>query len=160
MTVLRTHGPALARLVSAYARDRSEREDLQQDIALALWVALPRFRGECPERAFVLRVAHNRALTLVTRRRRTITVVIDEDLDPVDPAPHPEAVLHDRQRRRLLLAAIRRLPLAQRQALLLSLEGLDHDEIGGVLGINANAVGVRVHRARAALELLLTGDPR
>jgi RNA polymerase sigma-70 factor (ECF subfamily) len=32
---------------------------------MALWNALPSFRGDCPERTFVFRVAHNRALTHV-----------------------------------------------------------------------------------------------
>lgn len=72
---LRRYGPALARLASAYARNKAEREDLLQDFALALLVALPTFRGDCPERAFVLRVAHNRALALLTRRRANAAVV-------------------------------------------------------------------------------------
>ncbi len=151
---LRTYGPALSRLASAYARNKAEREDLLQDIALALLVSLPMFRGECPERAFVLRVAHNRALALVTRRRTTTPFEpLNDDL--ADQGPGPADVVEQRARRRALVDAIRRLPLGQRQVALLSLEGLSHDEIGAVLGLNANAIGVRMHRARTELSKLM-----
>jgi RNA polymerase sigma factor (sigma-70 family) len=57
--LLATHGPSLARLAGSYARDPTEREDLFQEIAIAVWRALPRFRGECSERTFLFRIAHN-----------------------------------------------------------------------------------------------------
>lgn len=151
---LRRYGPALSRLASAYARNKSEREDLLQDIALALLIALPAFRAECPERAFVLRVAHNRALALVTRRRAHADIEPLDD-DVVDAAPAPPDVVEQRARRRALAHAIRVLPFGQRQVVLLSLEGLSHDEIAAVLGLNANAVGVRLHRARGELATLM-----
>ena len=43
---LAEHGAALARLVAAYERRPALREELLQEIALALWQALPAFRGE------------------------------------------------------------------------------------------------------------------
>src|SRR5207344_166101 len=49
------------------APERSGRSGAE--IAVALWHALPTFRGGCAERTFVIRVAHNRALTHVARRR-------------------------------------------------------------------------------------------
>ncbi len=61
-SVVDTYGPALRRLASAWERDAAAREDLLQEILLALWRALPRFRGECSEKTFVFRVAHNRRL--------------------------------------------------------------------------------------------------
>ncbi len=48
-------------------------------------------------------------------------------------------------------AALRTLSEDHRAVLVLSFEGLSHEQIGDVLGASANAVGVRLHRARAAL---------
>jgi len=48
--VLEAHGQALGRLAASYAKDLGEREDLFQEIVVAIWKALPRFRGECSER--------------------------------------------------------------------------------------------------------------
>jgi DNA-directed RNA polymerase specialized sigma24 family protein len=55
--LMREHGSAVVRLASAYERNTASRDDLVQEITLALWRALPGFRGECSERTLVLRVA-------------------------------------------------------------------------------------------------------
>jgi RNA polymerase sigma-70 factor (ECF subfamily) len=145
--LMKTYGPALGRVVASYARP-SDQDDLAQDIAIALWNALPLFRGDCSERAFVFRVAHNRALTHVARRR-----VRGEELPEtiVDGTPTPEARASDRQQIDRLFAAIRRLSVAYRQVLTMALEDMDHAEIGACLGISVANVAVRLNRARAAL---------
>ena len=55
---------------------------------------------------------------------------------------------------------VRGLPVAQRQAFTLSLEGLSYEEIADVLGVKANHVGVLVFRARAAVRELLEEERR
>src|SRR5262245_44890861 len=65
------HAPALGRLARHYEADPEARRDLEQEILAALWRALPSFRGECAERTWVYRVAHNVAATHVARAIRT-----------------------------------------------------------------------------------------
>jgi len=60
---------ALVRLAGGYTNSSSDRDDLLQNIALSIWQALPGFRGECSERTFVFRIAHNRAITYLARNR-------------------------------------------------------------------------------------------
>jgi RNA polymerase sigma-70 factor (ECF subfamily) len=147
-------GPAISRVARGYARTTAEREDLEQDIALAVWRALATFRGDCSERTFVLRIAHNQALTFLTRRRaRPDAEELDETLRTDAPDPEVLAGLSERLRR--VVTALHRLPLGQRQVLLLALEGLSHDEIAQVLGISVGNVAVRVSRARADLKQTL-----
>ena len=67
--ILAAHGPAISRLAYGYEMVASVREELVQEIGLAIWQALPHFRGECSERTFVFRIAHNRGLTHVGKRR-------------------------------------------------------------------------------------------
>ena len=71
--VLADYGPALARLAGAYESRQALREELQQEIALALWQALPSFRGESSEKTFVFRVATNRAMTHLAQRAPAAT---------------------------------------------------------------------------------------
>ena len=66
--LLLAYGPSLARLAASYARGASEHDDLFQEIALAIWRALPSFRGDCSERTFVFRIAHNRGISCLARR--------------------------------------------------------------------------------------------
>ena len=66
--LLGRHMAALRRLAWSYARD--EFEDLFQEIATALWTALPGFRGDSSERTWVYRVAHNTAISFAVQRKR------------------------------------------------------------------------------------------
>ena len=151
------HGAGLRRVARAYAARTDETEDLLQEIALGVWRALPSFRGECSERTFVFRVAHNRGLTFVERRKHLAT----EALDPEEPGVgSPEETLGDARRREGLWRGIRAMPPGARAVLTLALEGLSHAEIGEVLGLTANNVGVRLSRARAELRDWLTDQRR
>jgi RNA polymerase sigma factor (sigma-70 family) len=152
--IMYEYGPALSRLAFGYEKVTGAREELTQEIALAIWQALPHFRGECSERTFVYRIAHNRGLTHVCRRHPAHQPLdeLSPLREPVDPRPHPEqqaAITHQRDR---LRSAIQRLPLAYRQVVMLMLEELPHAEIAEVLGITESNVAVRLNRARKALK--------
>lgn len=148
------HGAALGRVVDCYAHNGADRDDLSQEIGIAIWKALPWFRSECSERTFAMRIAHNRGLCFAFRRRRHAA---DPEKETADQRPSPEEDASAVQRRELLLSALRTLPVGHRQVLSLALEGLDHREIAEIVGISVNNVAVRLNRARAALRLELEG---
>ena len=152
--VLQAHGPALGRLAASYATDLGEREDLFQEIVVAIWKALPRFRGECSERTFIFRIAHNRGLAHLARRRMPSAGAVDE-LDVQSPGPNPEQALSKAQEGQRLLEAVQRLPLGHRQVVTLALEGFGYGEIADVPGISESNVGARLTRARQMLRQLL-----
>jgi RNA polymerase sigma-70 factor (ECF subfamily) len=144
--ILREHEGAIGRVVASYARP-ADQDDLAQDIAVALWNALPSFRGDASLRTFVFRVAHNRGLSHLARRRAR-----GEPLEEAeDGAPGPEARASGREEVLRLFAAVRRLPVPQRQALTLAMEELSHADIAMCLGISVGNVAVRLTRARATL---------
>jgi RNA polymerase sigma-70 factor (ECF subfamily) len=156
-TLLREYEPALRRLAAAYEPDVHEREDLLQDIAFALWRALPGFRGDSSMRTFVYRVAHNRAIShrLNGHRRHRVVELGDYDSDVADTRPDAEAQLERSELTTTLMDGVRALTPALRQTMLLSLEGLSHAEIAEVLGTTQATVAVRLTRARSALAALL-----
>lgn len=147
--VMADHGAGLWRLTAGYAAHRHDREDLYQDILVAVLTALRSFRGDSSLRTYVYRIGHNRGISHRRRRTRRPESVPPDDL--VARAPSPEAEVVAEARRSELLEAIRDLPHGQRQTMMLHLEGLDHSEIADVLGTTANNVGVRLHRARTAI---------
>jgi RNA polymerase sigma factor (sigma-70 family) len=155
--VMSEYGPALSRLAFGYEKVAGAREELTQEIALAIWQALPHFRGECSERTFVYRIAHNRGLTHVCKRDPAHQPLEDlaQTLEPVDPRPHPEEQAAITNQRGQLRHAIQRLPLAFRQVVMLMLEDISHAEIAEVLGISESNVAVRLNRARKALKEIL-----
>src|ERR1041385_4487019 len=111
--IMREFGPALSRLAYGYEKIASVREELTQEIALAIWQALPHFRGECSERTFVYRIVHNRGLTHACRRRPEHEPLDDLPVtfEPVDPRPRVEEQLAISSQRDRLRSAIQRLPL-------------------------------------------------
>jgi RNA polymerase sigma factor (sigma-70 family) len=147
--LIAANGPALTRLAASYTNTASDRDDLLQEIAIALWQALPRFRGESSERTFLFRIAHNRAITHLSQSRAA--PVSSDGAEVQDTAPDPEAGLVRQQRVDRLRHAIHQLPLVYRQAITLSLEGLGYGEIADVLGISESNVGARLTRARQML---------
>jgi RNA polymerase sigma factor (sigma-70 family) len=147
--VLTDFRPILGRVAAMYAPPGSDRDDLMQEISLALLSALPRYRGESSLRTYVLRVAHNCGVRRIARRR-TGGAPLDES-DHASPTPGPEREAQARQEVERLAAAVRELPLGARQVLVLTLEGLSQREIADVLGVEENVVSVRLHRARSAL---------
>src|SRR5258708_17598514 len=80
------NGPALTRLAASYTNTQADRDDLLQEIAMALWQAWPRFRGECSERTFLFRIAHNRAIACLARARSQESA---EEIEVHDTAPNP-----------------------------------------------------------------------
>jgi RNA polymerase sigma-70 factor (ECF subfamily) len=147
------HAP-LTRLAASYAANRSDRDDLLQEIAIALWRALPSFRGECSERTFLFRIAHNRCMTHLSKKRDTVSLD-DVGIDPEDPQASSEAIVAEEQQRKRLLQAVRGLPVIHREVLVLFLEGMDYGEIAAVVGTSESNVGVRLNRARQKLKELL-----
>jgi RNA polymerase sigma-70 factor (ECF subfamily) len=94
--LLAANGPALLRLAASYTRNQSDRDDLFQEIALAIWKALPGFRGDSAERTFVFRFAHNGGMSHIAKREPYTPC--DEPDEIVDPKPDPEASLTSEQR--------------------------------------------------------------
>jgi len=156
--LLERYRAAILRLAASYEHNRADREDLVQDIWLAVWRALSSFRGQCSERTYVYRIAHNRAITRRSRRRPAAEE-IEAAQDLPDPAPTAEQATQRADDRERLLAAVRRLPPVQREVVLLVLEGLPQREVADVLGITEANVAVRMSRARAELTRRLGGEP-
>jgi RNA polymerase sigma-70 factor (ECF subfamily) len=149
----RSFGGAIERLARGYEADAELRRDLVQEIHTALWRSFAYFEGQCSERSWVYRVAHNVAVTHVMTRRRLKPESL-AGLDEIAAFAAPgdtEAEAGERRTVDRLLAAIHRLKPADRQVMLLYLEELTADEIGEVTGMSANAVAVRVHRIKTLL---------
>src|SRR5262249_24717570 len=119
--IMSEYGQALSRLAASYEPVLSQREDLLQEIALAIWRALPRFRGECSERTFIYRIAHNRGLSYAWGRHPVHQPLDELEAvhEPVDPRPHPEEQTAQRYQKKRLLDAIQTLPVGYRQIILL-----------------------------------------
>jgi RNA polymerase sigma factor (sigma-70 family) len=108
-------------------------EDAWSETFLAALRAYPELPGDANVQAWLVTIAHRKAIDLV-RKRRAVPLPIDERLDDVSPNGHPEAADPD------LWDAVGALPEKQRQAVAYHyLAGLPYAEIAELTGGTADA---------------------
>ena len=153
LVAAREHGAMIERLARGYEADPELRRDLVQEIHAALWRSFAIFEGQCAEKSWVHRIAHNVGVThmMTGRRRRKLPLVGLEQIEELPGGGDFESAIGLRSLVDRLLAAIHRLQPADRQVMLLYLEDLTAAEIGEVTGLSASAVAVRIHRIKALL---------
>ncbi len=144
--------PRLRRYARSLVFDLAAADDLVQtalERALAHWHQFDQRRDIL---VWTLSIVHN---AFMDERRREKRMALVEGGDALDALP---AVGHDVGLRLDLMAALARLPVEQRQPLLLvTLERLSYAECAEVLGTPIGTVMSRISRARVALRELLDG---
>ncbi|MEY4688938.1 MAG: polymerase sigma factor YlaC [Verrucomicrobiota bacterium] len=151
-TWLREHAGLLHRVANVFATG-ADRDDLMQELLLALWRALPAFAGASKPSTFIHRVAHNAALTwrrgAATYARHVERLAAEPRPTTSEPAAGEDEILA------AIYEAIRRLPPLDRSLILLQLDGVTYSEIAEIHGMTENHVGVRLTRIRCKLTELL-----
>lgn len=151
----RRHGRDLARFIAGYERDAARRQELLQDVHLALWQSFAAFRGQCSLRTWAYRIAHNTGATHIRRALRITDrdCVALEDIEDVIGGDDAVASTERRLDLERVYALIHRLAPVDREVMLLYLEGLDAAGIGEITGLSANNVATKVHRVKKLLAL-------
>lgn len=153
----RLHARRLYSLMVRMTGSAQDAEDLLQDVFLVAHRKLGSFRGESSLGTWLYRLAVNHCLDHLRGRqarmgRATDSLDAGRVAEPVAPAPaEPIAISRvDLER------AIQRLPNGCRAAFLLhDVEGFEHQEVAGMLGISVGTSKSQVHRARMKLRQLL-----
>jgi RNA polymerase sigma-70 factor (ECF subfamily) len=142
------------RIALSYEADPSLRRELIQDILLAIWLALPNFRGDASIKTFAASIAQKRCISHVAKRaREPRQVELPPDL--VSGAPAPDEVALRNDQKRVLVESIQMLPIPQREAIVLCLEGFSYGEMATILGISPNAAMLRCQRAKFTLKTIV-----
>lgn len=132
--------------------DDRDVEEATQDTFVQAWQSLQRFRGEAAIFTWLYRIAVNKALARL-RRKRVTTTDLDEFAETAhaaaDPAHGPEQSAEAGELRTFLARSIRRLPLDYRAPLVLrDVVGLSNQEVADVLQLSLPATKSKIHRAR------------
>lgn len=148
---LAEHAAVLHHVANGFA-EGADRHDLMQELMLALWRAVPAYRGGAQPSTFIYRVAHNTALTW-KRTERNYRQRVDRFEADALRATHTEPVVSAREREtlELLYAAIRGLPPVDRSLILLHLDGVSYADMAEIHGLTESNVGVRLNRLKQRL---------
>ena len=107
-------------------------------------------------RPYLFSIAHRELIAYFRRLRPQVGSV--EASSIADLSPSPSAIVADRERQRVLLAALRQLPLELQVALELHYwEELTAAEIGEVLDLPVGTAKTRIRRAKELLRALVEG---
>ena len=146
--------PRVLRYCVGYMGDRSLGEEVAQE---SLAVLVKEWRTSGPPRnpdAFVFTVAKRRSRRLLFQRR--LLLPVEYLLNHRQPGPDPERTTIEKDERARLLSAIRRLPRAEREAVLLVIgDGQKLHEAAHMSGVSLSAMKMRLSRARQRLLLLV-----
>ena len=143
------YGQPILSLCYSSTLDAFAAEDLTQEVFLAAWRGLSRFRGDSTFSTWLFALARNACIDKARRAavRPRLVGAGEEIPDAVDP--------HDtstRETATALVAATARLTLPLRQALLLrDVQGLTYEEIATLQRVPIGTVRSRIAAARSTL---------
>ncbi len=168
-TLVRDHCGRLLAVARRFLAREEDARDAVQETFLAAYRSIERFRGGCRLSTWLHRITVNACLMRLRSQARCQEQSIEPLLPTFDEtghhaspvrewAPDAEERLRSRETRSRVRRSIQELPLSYREVLLLrDIEELSTEETAQALGITANAVKIRLHRARQALRTKL--DP-
>jgi RNA polymerase sigma-70 factor (ECF subfamily) len=146
----------ITRIALSYEANPTLRRELVQDILLAIWVALPNYRGDASVKTFAAAIAQKRCISHVAKHAREPRQV-ELPVDLVSTALPPDEIALRNDQKRQLVDSIQLLPIPQREAIVLCFEGFSYAEMATILGISANAVMLRCQRAKTTLKSIMEG---
>jgi RNA polymerase sigma-70 factor (ECF subfamily) len=171
-TLMTRYSNRVYRLAYGITRSSADAEEVVQDVFLQIVHKGAGFEGRAALSSWIYRITTNLSLNKRRGKRREVETSLDELLPTYRADGHragdraflvadwsatPERELLSGESRRVLEAAIDRLPEHYRAVLLLKdVEELSNDEVAQVVGDTVAAVKTRLHRARMALREQLT----
>lgn len=161
--LIRPHERRVYLTVLAVLRSEADAEDAAQEAILKAYRNLSSFRSEAKFSTWLISIALNEARGRLRKAGRHVVESLDEQLEEhegdytpallTDWREIPSAALERKELRATLQSAVAELPPIYREVLTLrDLEELDVQETARILGLNANLVKVRLHRARMMLQ--------
>lgn len=148
------HGQAVMSLCYASTLNPNDAEELAQEVFLAAWRGLSRFRGEASFSTWLFSLTRN---ACVDRARRAAARPRLASAHEQENLPGPSHDEEDRRTARAILEIAARLPTPQRQALLLrDVQGLAYEEIATLQDVPVGTVRSRISSARATVAEELT----
>jgi len=159
--LVRKYQHKIVGLVSRYANNHAEAEDIAQDAFVRAWRAIGSFRGDSAFYTWMYKIAVNTAKNhLVAQGRRPPADDIDaEDAVFVSGSDHmqetatPERELMRQQVEQTVFGAVQALPEELRTAITLrEVDGLSYEEIAEAMQCPIGTVRSRIFRAREAID--------
>ncbi len=151
LTIINDYRYKIIRLCFAYLDNRSFIDDIFQDVLLAVWTGLDRFRNEASYGTWIYRITVN-TIFLFNRSERKRKPEFSTGNLISSTINEFEIKIQEEKNLNILYEAISNLEEFDRMLIALYLEKLSYEEIGSILGISSNLVGVRLSRVKEKIK--------
>lgn len=147
-------------LAMRYVDNREQAEELAQDIFVKAYRYLADFKGECKFSTWLYTIVNTTCLSYL-RKKKEQSISLDHDnmLAVADNSTNNEKAsdrLEHKTQKELLNKAIKQLPEADARVITLFYQAEQSvEEIGIIMGLDANTAKVRLFRARQKLKEIL-----
>lgn len=151
ISIFNEYRDKILRLCFAYLDDRTYMEDIFQEVLMAIWVGLKKFRHESSYGTWVYRITVNTIFLFNRQESRRKPEQLGENI--IDSSvTEMEHKISQEKNLELLYEAISSLEEFDRILIGLYLEQLKYEEIGSILGISTNHVGVKISRIKERIQ--------
>lgn len=144
--MLHTHRTSIYTVCFMFSKDKDEVNDLYQEVSIHLWNGFDSFAQKSDIKTWIYRVSLNTCISFDRKKKRRNTVPLTMDIDLYEETDHKSRQIQALYRR------INQLDPFDKAIILLWLENLPYDEIGGIVGITAKNVSVKLARIREQLK--------
>lgn len=149
-------------LVVKMVNNEEDARDLSQDIFIQIYQTLQRFRGDSSFGTWVYRVASNKCLDFLRRKKaegeRIVLSAFERDILLSDSRGSPEESAIRKEESRRLRIALESLPRDYRIVIILQhYQQLSYKEIAEILAVPVKTVATKLYRAKLILKKKLTG---
>lgn len=152
LALLQEHRAILYKVAFGYCRDRDDRADLVQEMAIQLWRSFERYDGRVKFSTWAYRVAMNVAISHFRGEGRRVRDTLPLDALAGELAADDPLAGAAGDNMRLLRRLIDGLDELNRALVLLYLEGHTADEIAEITGISPGNVTTRMNRVKNELQ--------
>jgi RNA polymerase sigma-70 factor, ECF subfamily len=146
--------PALRGFSRGLCGSRELADDMAQDAMMRAWAAQASFTPGTNFRAWIFMILRNQFYTTIRRNSR----MVSWDPEVAERVLIAPAAQHDGLNLQDVQAAMQKLPVEQREVLMLiGANGLSYEEAAEVMGCAIGTIKSRLARGRTALAVLING---
>jgi RNA polymerase sigma factor (sigma-70 family) len=143
----------LFKICHSYCRNKSDREDLAQEMIYQLWRSGHQFNADHKFSTWMYRIALNVAISFYRKERRAgVRLSLDGDLQLLDLEDRPGDGAEVEEKIDRLQQFIRELGELDKALMILYLEEKSYREIAEILGITETNVATKLSRIKAGLK--------
>ncbi|MEM6378123.1 MAG: sigma-70 family RNA polymerase sigma factor [Bacteroidota bacterium] len=151
IALVRTHQKLIYKICHSYCQNTQDWQDLEQEVLLQLWSAMPKYDGRVQISTWIYKVALNTAIAFYRKGKKykSPKVSIDEQVLAM-PDPAGSTIVNEQLVQ--LHQFIGALPPLNKALMLLYLDDYKPKEIAAILGISRTNVSTKLNRIKKQLQ--------